>query len=350
MEKECTIRNYSIPGNDEGGRIFIYGKMLPLTEMNRSQERPQFRLLFFCGGYPDDCSSFQSLAQRFSASNEDIICGVTCLPGYDVHHDNFKKEGYSFDEMVLSLKAACKLLVSLVLESTSLQLSDIELTGIFHDWGSYVGAMLVNRMNLESPQFFRQVVYLDVLPPLHPALKIPRQPKPLSQALVIVAYTGFFAFCHATQRFFSSWVATTIATIGYSLFPVLGISPVRFIDNKTFMKYRPKEYTMQKLVSMQYPYYNMWHGMLSQGTKEFLKSTFGDVTLPANISSPATGGTPVLYMYGTNKNSMFHDAYVLDWLKEKHQPVIEVRDAGHWFHRQQEDICYEAILNFLAAS
>jgi pimeloyl-ACP methyl ester carboxylesterase len=350
MENEFVSRVYAIPGNEEGGRIFIYGKMLPGNEKNCLREKSRVRLLFFCGGFPDDCSSFQSLARRFAASSENIICGVTCLPGYDIHYTNFKKEGYSFDEMVLSLKAACKVFVSLVLETASVQQSDIELTGVFHDWGSFVGAMLVNRMNLETPQFFRQVVYLDVLPSLHPVLKIPRQRKPLSQALVIISYTSFFAFCHAMQRFVSSWVAATIASIGYAMFTILGISPVRHIDNKTFMTYRPKEYTMRKLVWMQYPYYNMWCGIFSQGPKGFLKNTFGDATLPANVSSPSTGGTPILYMYGVNKNTMFHDSYVLNWLMEKQQPVIKVQDAGHWFHRQQEDTCYEAISNFLTTS
>lgn len=59
---------------------------------------------------------------------------------------------------------------------------------------------------------------------------------------------------------------------------------------------------------------------------------------------------PVLYMYGTNKNIMFHDQYVLDWLKENQQQVIEIKGAGHWFHRQQEDVCYEAISNFVTAA
>lgn len=285
---------YAIPGNETGGRIFIYDGVAQSTD---SRDRPSerrteikktpLRLLFFCGGYPDDCSSFLSLAERFAQENN-IICGATCLPGYDTHHSDFKEE-YSFDEMVLSLKEACKCMVALVMEFHSVPQTEIDLTGVFHDWGSYVGAMLVNRMNLETPEFFHKVVFLDVLPPLHSSLKIPRQRKPLSQALVIVTYTGLFAFCHAIQRFISFWVAAPIQCIGFSLLTILGFSPIRLIDNKTFMKYRPKEYTLRKLISMQYPYYNVWSGILSRGPKDFLKNVLGDATLPANVLSPSKG-------------------------------------------------------------
>jgi pimeloyl-ACP methyl ester carboxylesterase len=224
--------------------------------------------------------------------------------------------------------------------------ADITLTGIFHDWGCYIGAMLVNRMNTETPRYFGNVVYLDILPPLHPSLGIPRASMSFSRALIITSYTSLFATCHVIQRYLSHWIAAPLGLIGYSVITIFGLCPIRYIDNKTFLMNRPKEYSLRKIISMQYPYYNLWRGFLFQGPKTFLTKTVGDATLPANVSA-STGGTPVLYIYGTNKNTMFHDDQVLDWLLQNKQSVVSVKGAGHWFHRQQEDVCFEAITTFL---
>jgi hypothetical protein len=84
MSSEREIR-YPIPGNDTGGRLILYG----------DANAPQ--ILFFCGGFPDDCRSFGPLAERIAAEN--ALCGVTCLPGfdYDDNETKFKEHGYSFE-------------------------------------------------------------------------------------------------------------------------------------------------------------------------------------------------------------------------------------------------------------
>jgi pimeloyl-ACP methyl ester carboxylesterase len=349
MGEDCVVVPYPIPGNDVGGRIFIYGLLAAKKELNETKQT--VNVLFFCGGFPDNCSTFQPLAERFcmmnnETSNSRMICGVTCLPGFDTHHNNFKI-GYTFDEMAVSLQAACKVLLTTVNENfVSKQSIMIKLTGIFHDWGSYAGAMVVNRCNHNTPNYFMRVVYFDVLPPTHPKLRIQREPMDLYKSLIIASYTSLFALCHIIQRYLSYWLAAPVASIGYSFLFILGLLPIRWIDHKTVLSKRPKEFTIRKVISMQYPYYELWRGLLYQGPKRFVKTTMSDATLPENVSN--VDGTPILYMYGTNKNAMFHDVNVIAWLKQQNsQSVVPVNNAGHWLYRQQENICYEAIRNFI---
>ena len=385
--QDCVSVNYPLPGNDVGGRVLIYGLdrsnvMTPNDSVTSGTSSPQkattLHVLFFCGGFPDHWTTFQPLAQRLSAtqyttsgnqstgSHEKIICGVTCLPGYDTHHNHFKGEGYNFDEMAVSLQSACKIFLSTITEQYSSQNSsntttdgnvNIKLTGIFHDWGSYVGAMVVNRSNQLVPNYFHKVVFFDVLPPAHPKLRIPREKANVWKVLILMAYTSLFAFCHTIQRYLTYWLAMPVSLVGYSVLHLLGLLPIQMFDNITFLTDRPKEYTLRKIIYMQYPYYYLWRGFIRQGPKQFLKTTLSDATLPENVSNVATGtppnGTPVLYLYGTKKNAMFHDANTVAWLQQPNQEpskVVVVDDVGHWLYRQKEDICYNAICQFIGMS
>jgi pimeloyl-ACP methyl ester carboxylesterase len=373
------VVNYPLPGNDEGGRVFIYGlnrtdNVSDIKSSNVQQDSDDtcsiksnpscIQVLFFCGGFPDHWSTFRPLAQRLCSSNNSknydsdssstgipakhIVCGVTCLPGYDTHHSNFKS-GYTFDEMVVSLQSACKVLLSTVTEKSLKDDVRMELTGVFHDWGSYVGAMAVNRSNHITPHYYKKVVFFDVLPPTHPKLRIRRETPHLLKSLILMSYTSLFATSHTIQRYLSYWLAFLVHLIGYCILFVLGILPVRWNDYQTFLSDRPREYTVRKQIYMQYPYYELWRGFLFQGPKKFLKTTLSDATLPENVTS--VDGTPVLYLYGTKKNAMFHDSNVLAWLQQQNPAaVVHVDDAGHWLYRQKENICYESILKFIGLS
>ena len=68
--------------------------------------------------------------------------------------------------------------------------------------------------------------------------------------------------------------------------------------------------------------------------------------------------TPVLYMYGPEKNAMFHDRRSLAMLEEEEKKgrsdcrVVRVDGAGHWMyhHTQRPDICEQEIRSFINKS
>ena len=56
---------------------------------------------------------------------------------------------------------------------------------------------------------------------------------------------------------------------------------------------------------------------------------------------------PTLFIYGKEKNVAFHTQKQLDQIREGGGRVLAVGDAGHWVHHHQEDICFDAIKDFV---
>ena len=322
-KQEEEIINYAIPGNDEGGRLFVYGK------------KDAKHTVLFCAGFPDDCSTFLPLAQRLS-SDCNCLCGVTCMPGYDTH-DNLKPQGYTFDEVVASLREATKTLRALSTNTSA------QLTGIFHDWGSLVGAMCATRMNKEVAGYFSKLVYFDVLPPVPESSNV-KEAKNLKKSLVSAAYSTVLASSFAIQRFLSFYVAAPVCLIGFTMLGLLRLTPTGPIDAAIFEKREPK-LALRKMLYMAYPYFYMYKAMiLGQGQS-------AGCNLPSDLDE-----TPVLYMYGTEKNIQFHDDNHLVWLKKEAAKkdsktrVVAVDKAGHWLYLQQPDTCYENVKSFIFES
>lgn len=324
MSEEIIV-NYAIPGNEQGGRLFVFGN------------KDAANVIIFCGGFPDDCGAFCPLAKRL-AGDKTMLCGVTCMPGYDTHHGDFKAEGYTFDETVASLREATKTLRAL---STN---PKAKLTGVFHDWGSVVGAMCSNRMNTEKSNYFADLVYFDVLPPAHESLQIfpAKNFKTFKTVAIRFSYMGLFAITHALQRFVSYYIAAPLLALGYGTLVLTGMTPTRHIDSETFNAREPK-LSLRKTIYMQYPYFNVFTGMLLGLEKEV-----SGFHLPVSVAD-----TPVLYMYGIDKNIQFHNDKVLAWLEKEgakkglKSRVVPVEKAGHWLYVQQEDVCYETVKRFV---
>jgi pimeloyl-ACP methyl ester carboxylesterase len=326
---EQQVIAYAIPGHDDGGRLVCYG--------NKDAKR----IVFFCGGWPDDCSVFSPLAQRLAANHKDLLCGVTCLPGYDyTTHSEYRRSAFSTSEVIASLREACKVLRTTV--STNVE---AQMTAIFHDWGCVFGAMLVNRVHKDTPRYFSSLVYFDILPPVHKSLGVKRSVN-VKQAVCFTLYTSLFAFCHCVQRYLSLYLAAPILAAGFGLIHVLGLSPTRRIDSLTFRSTQLPKLTLRRIIYKQYPYFNMYKGLLIDD-----KRTIAGFHLPVSLQE-----TPVLYMYGVDKNFDFHDDNMLAWLIQEadkegsSSKVISVPNAGHWLYLQQADICYEAIQKFLSQS
>jgi len=318
--KEEVVIEYAIPGNDAGGRLFVYGN---------SKAK---HVVVFCAGFPDDCSTFQPLARRLAAEDPNYLCGVTCLPGYDNHHDNFKKDGYTFDEIVASLREATKILRNLATNNSC------QLTGVFHDWGSLFGAMCATRMNQEVNQYFANLVYFDVLPPAPKSLQIPRAKLGFRNSVIMSSYMALFAASFGIQRYLSHYMAAPVMSIGFGVIKLLGLAPTGKLDTESFQKRKPQP-QIRKLIYMMYPYYYLYKRIFAG--KKPLPS---DCHIPANVNE-----TPVLYLYGPKKNIAYHDANQLNWLKKQggKTKVVEVANAGHWLYLQQPDICYQEVKKFI---
>ena len=106
---------------------------------------------------------------------------------------------------------------------------------------------------------------------------------------------------------------------------------------------------------MAYPYWTNIHQAILQ------KVLFGK-TLPMETDDTTRlhddwNQTPILFMYGLQKNTMFHSNASLQMLEQEPQrkggsvsKAIGVQDAGHFLYAplQKMDICVKAVLSFMA--
>jgi pimeloyl-ACP methyl ester carboxylesterase len=341
---------YAIPHEEDGGCLFLYGK-------------PDAKhIVLTCAGFPDDHGSFGPLAQRL-AKESNCLVGVTCLPGFDDRPDkpwkNHHKEGFTFLEVVASLHEATKVLRAY---STN---PEAKFTAIFHDWGCLVGLMFTNRaLTLEEDDSSEhhhhaftpdQVVLFDVCLGAHPkATNVPVPPPKtllyfLYDLAVQVSYRLLLALCFLLQYYVSSKMAANLFDYGFLVLNILRLSPVRAIDNNlsATAPTDPQDYK-HRITYMAYPYYYLWkvifRGKLDEdgGIVDL-----AGVHLPKDLTT-----TPVLYMYGLDKNIQFHQDDGLCLLEHEHEQgrrsnAIAVKDAGHWLYKQQADICFAQVDAFI---
>jgi len=122
------------------------------------------------------------------------------------------------------------------------------------------------------------------------------------------------------------------------------LTPTGPIDAAIFEKREPK-LALRKMLYMAYPYFYLYRAMILGQWQS------AGCNWPSNL-----GGTPVLYMYGTEKNIQFHDDNHLVWLKKEAAKkdsktrVVAVDKAGHWLYLQQPDTCYENVKSFIFES
>ena len=171
------------------------------------------------------------------------------------------------------------------------------------------------------------------------------QPYSSHEQLVYLAYRGTFAFSFAVMRYISVHIIA-IVTFGilYGFVKLLRLEPTKSIDANVV---REKRMNLQHMVYTFYPYYYLFRAFI------YNKQAFAHGSLPLNLKD-----TPVLYMYGPEKNAMFHDRRSLAMLEEEERQgtsdcrVVRVDGAGHWMyhHTQRPDICEQEIRSFINKS
>ncbi|GFH46150.1 hypothetical protein CTEN210_02624 [Chaetoceros tenuissimus] len=298
---------YPIADDMHGGSIYLIGS--PSAS----------NIALMSAGFPDDHECFMPFATKFAEQN-DALVGVTCLPGF---HDStekpwreYRKNGYTFDEMVNAFREATKILESRnIYEKTTGEKP--RLIGIFHDWGVVPGTMFINRYRQEYPDRKVEMVKFDALGPPHPEMEtdlIPKiAPSSLYEIYICLGYRFIFALIHLAQRYLPEKLANDVYTI----------RPLR-------------------MMYMAYLYVILFKAMFTGKSQKL----FQDFSLPKDF-----GKTPVLYMYGTDKRIMLHDYRSVQILKSSKgkSTAISVEDAGHWLYTegQKMEYCLEKVKEFL---
>jgi len=314
---------YPIPHDEEGGTLFLIGK----------PDAP--RIVLMCAGFPDNHSAFMSLAERLADKN--CFVGVACLPGYDKMG---WKDGYTFQDWVYCLQEAAK-----ALRGKSTTVTPAKFTGIFHDWGCVAGEMFTSRAIANGDLIPDELILFDVCVKPHPDADTSNLvlEESILGALysfaVVFAYQIILAISFVLQRYISKHLAVLAYVVGFKIIGWLHLVPLGDADNSYVLK-RLETMDRHHLTYMAYPYFYFWKAVL---TPQDLQTCH----LPLDLQK-----TPVMYLYGADKNINFHDppsvALLQEEAKKGHRSkVVKVESAGHWLYAQQEDVCFEEISKFL---
>lgn len=292
------------------GRLFVIGP------------RDARHLVYMQAGFPDTHEAFMPLAKRL-ASEAGCLVGVGSMPEFGSDKP-VKREGYNIDEMV---KCFAQSVDALRGESTN---AAADLTIAIHDWASPIGFAYTNKSLMEGRPPARIVCFDVIVSPKNTHSK-----RSLATTLVHLNYQSFFAFCFFVSRF-SPLMAKAIAMVGSLLiFKIFGrwLNPVGWRDSK-----RGGSITdLGQRVYATYPYYYVWAAILS-GQRSVFKG----------IHLPPLEKVPILFLYGTDKNTMFHTDVELTALDNAEgSEQVAVRDASHWLYLHNEELCFNKMRAFI---
>lgn len=332
-------------GSKSNSALYLYG------------DASSSKMALLCAGFADDHIVFQPFAKAMSEKGG-VFVGVMCLPGYDDRADapwtTHNLDGYTFDEMVLSVREAAKLL-----RENSTCKEKAEFTGIFHDWGVCIGSMWASRLEEEAkdatdpdPTKPDKIVFIDVLVyPSPKATNVPTQDEleqPTMRAfLARNIYLYVLASGFLFQRYMSRILAPFVVFPAFILLGISGLAPTYDFDVKSIAPlYGDKKPGLQRIVYMAYPYWNIFKLGLTQGPEA------ADRELSHHLDWKTM---PILYLYGTKKPCMFHEMTTLKMLETEEaegrslSKAVAVEDAGHYLYVQKEDECLKHVLDYIEA-
>jgi pimeloyl-ACP methyl ester carboxylesterase len=281
------------------------------------------RLVFFQGGFPDDQSAFIDFALRIAGENS--LVAISCLPEFDCDGSKplQRPDGYTFNETAICFGQAVDAF------RKEAGTPDLPLTLVLHDFGVITGLLWTNRRIKAGIGAPAKLVIFDVLPP--------DMDGNIRDRVIHLVYQSQFAICFVLSRFCNILAGVWYSVTGFWIFGVLGywLTPIGLPD---LIKGGSRSLDISAVTRMSYPYRNVFREMLvSRGT------------LRNELKLPAFGTSlPLLYMYGANKNTMFHTADSLAALDAADGcKQIAIQDAGHWLFLQKPEQCWQHLKKFV---
>jgi pimeloyl-ACP methyl ester carboxylesterase len=332
---------YSTPsGKQPNGKLCVFGDL----------GSPKTALL--CAGFPDDHTVFLPFAKALSQEGN-ILVGVMCLPGFDdrpedgVPWQSHPREGFSFDETAKAVREASKALKGISTHERP------EFTGIFHDWGAVSGSIWAQQVEQEArddASVLRpdKIVYFDVLvapPRTAPAFIHPSDaPQPTLYHALCYLYQVVLAICSFMQLYLPRQLAVAFVVPCFFLLVVAGVFPLyRFDIMSDRALYGDRKPGPLRMMAMSYMYRNLFTAIWSSS---FL--------FPFNLHEDWKA-TPILYLYGKKKRTMYHIPYSLVMLKREEaenrslSKAVGLEGAGHFLYVHKQDECLKHVLEFVNA-
>jgi len=273
-------------------------KSFPKIEINKDLKLPK---IVFLAGFPDNQTSGWGhvLPEKLASSDHHLI--FLCLPGYDLG-GSVRPWGYDFDELVEILRVTIDEVV------TS---PDEQITLIAHDWGCFVSYLYLAKYGSRVSKFVSIDVGIIDLSKMR-----------IKDICLICIYQWWFAFSYLV----SQYLGVLVGTLMMALFYLPIFRPVWPTRNER--PHVPKEsITVDKC----YPYYHTW--------RQVLRGKVPKLKYPS---------CPTFFLYGAEKNCMFHDESFVERLNGTPGcKAKRIENAGHWLQITQAKLVTTEIMEFL---
>jgi pimeloyl-ACP methyl ester carboxylesterase len=242
----------------------VLPRLTPIVDGNEAGET-----IVFIQGWPDDASLWDSAV---AALRETYRCVRVTLPNYG--GDRTARWGHPTEEIVDGL-------AQMVREAGRGK----RVTLVLHDWGSYWGHAVHNRV----PELVARVASVDVAPHFEPSP---------SAMLGIIAYQW--------------WLFGAFVVGG-----PIGDGMTRAFARRASVPRDPAQLDAW----MNYPYRNIWADLFSGRARELTKGYWPTC--------------PLLFVYGEKKPFPFHSAAWVDHVRSVGGQVVGL-PCGHWVPREPE--------------
>lgn len=308
----------------------------------------------FLTGFPDSQHCFCDLAKKLveettgTDGSSSFYVGIVCLPEYDrvgvLGLEPLKNDGYDADEMCLCFHQAVDCFRKHGEDERRKNINDKNSKSrapkfhlLSHDIGLLPAtSYAVSASNANSVDKF---VAFDIGPDLT-AL-----PDTNYELINHLSYRSFFAATFVLWRFMPA-----LAYIFFQIGFFLNMLFVRWTNpagprDINFTNGEGATINMENFSSRQlyltYPYLTaVIKPIFDRKKLKLLKKKLDFEILLTK--------QPVLFIYGEEKNTMFHNAKTLRRLKEtKGCEVMAVSGAGHWVHKQELETCFVKVKDFL---
>jgi len=296
--------------------------------------------MFFCAGFPCDHSSFAPLAARFAEVG--CLVGVGCMPEYDREEGCLRPEGYDLPQIGRCFGQAVAALLG---QATAAP----KVTLVVHDWGIAPGFFHSNVVGCDK------LVVFDVLP-VNPKVD---PPDSVYYSLCHLNYQSMFATSFLLHRYSRALGWAWLLGGQALLFVLLGkwLNPAGPKDGHRGGKglwwvYASATGDRANAVDKEsggslpmtpYRCYPYFHALKTLFRPAEAKALQQGLSFDASLAKQ-----PICYIYGEEKNTMFHTRAQLAKLRAKEGcVVVGVPRAGHWCYKHEPEACYAAVKVFV---
>lgn len=301
-------------------------------------------MALLCAGFPDDHTVFFPFAEKLAARG--ILAGVICIPGYDdrpgdgVPWESHPREGFGFDELAKTFRAAAK-----TLRGVSTHASP-ELVGIFHDWGCVAGSVWAKQVEEESIGRPGKIVYFDVLMSAPKWAKTDPLPKgaiqrPSFRTMISAVYQPLLAATSTLYTFVSKHLGLATLLLSSICLRSVRLLPTYPWDNSKAL-YGTNAIGLMRMTHMTFLYRKLF--------VDYVFKKKPPIALHNDWKK-----MPILYLYGKNKRASFHSPTSLALLerefsaKRSLSKAVGLDGAGHWLYNQKQEECLEHVVDFIEA-